>query len=231
MIELSVIMPTYKAASFIEPTLKSIFKQKNCTFELVITNDSPEDHEELESVLKKYPKFEIRLIKNPKNLGYPLNVKKAASLGRSKVLFFMCQDDIILSPNTFARALDILSNNRDIGGITRPYYWYENDLRKPNRRSVSSPYSIIDIHDRAGVEKVIQTVGQLSGLVMKRDAISVDFGPDTFTAHIYPFLSILKKKKIYFWPEDMIAVWAQHSQTKWKKSIYRPSSRSRMASI
>ena len=52
MIELSVIMPTYKAASFIEPTLKSIFKQKNCTFELVITNDSPEDHEELESVLK-----------------------------------------------------------------------------------------------------------------------------------------------------------------------------------
>lgn len=52
--EVSVIIPAYKAASFIAQTLESVFAQTFKDFEVILVNDGSPDTEELERALQPY---------------------------------------------------------------------------------------------------------------------------------------------------------------------------------
>jgi glycosyltransferase involved in cell wall biosynthesis len=210
----------------IKPTIESILAQTDGDFEIVVCNDSLDDHQQMAEALRSFADPRIRFLPNEKNLGYPLNMRKCIKEARSDVVFLMGQDDIILGRDVFERCNAILRERPDIGAITRPYYWFgEEDHLRPNRvTGVGCDRTVISIHDEDRyLNHYLETVSQLSGLVMRKSLITHDVHEHVFTAHVYPIMSIFKTHKIYFWPTFMIAVRTSSSQTRFLSTIYRPA--------
>ena len=222
--KISVCLPTYKSVAIIEPTLKSILAQSHKDFEIIIGNDYPQDHKELVALMDSYNDKRIKVESNEVNLGYPSNIKKVVARAENEILFFMCQDDRILDPDLFKKILQVFNENSEIGVITRPYYWFTEDVNKPNRVIPKWPKRVISLDDdEKDIRAMMDTVGQLSGLVFRKSLIRHNFGDHVFPAHAYPFYSIMRTHKCYFWPEFMVAVWTAASQTKHVSTIYSPA--------
>lgn len=221
---LSVVIPTYKSLFCIDETLQSILRQSYQTFEIVICNDSPSDHEDLRIYLEKLGDARIRYYTNEKNLGYPLNLRRAVGLTKNDFVILMGQDDIILSPDHFKEVVEVFEKNPDVGAITRPYFWFNKDINKPIRHIPQIQSRKVNLASSdSDLISLIETLGQLSGLVYRKKLITVPFNEHVFPAHIYPFLSIMKTHSVYFWPDFSIAVRTESSQTRFLSSIYKPS--------
>lgn len=91
----SVIMPCFNAALFIEDSIRSVYSQSYTNWELIIINDGSTDYS-LE-VIGKFDDKRIRLINLPRNFG----IKYCRDLGiqeaKGKYLCWLDADDIALS--------------------------------------------------------------------------------------------------------------------------------------
>jgi len=222
--KISVCIPTYKGIKLISDAVDSIISQTFQEFEVVICNDSQEDASELKRKLEKYKDKRIKLFQNKKNLGYPLNIKKTTDKAINDVVFLMAQDDIVLDKNLFKKVVAVLKKNPKIGAITRPYYWFNKSIKKPIRYIPKCEKRLIGSQDdKKYLVAVFETLGQFSSLVLKKSLITYDFKNEIFTAHIYPFLSILRTHPCYFWEDFTVAVRTSSSQTRFLSSIYCPS--------
>ncbi|MCX6812236.1 MAG: glycosyltransferase family 2 protein [Candidatus Berkelbacteria bacterium] len=223
----SVLIPAYKSAGIIGATIKSILDQTFSDFELIIVDDcSPDD---TEKVIKNWQKKDrrIKYFRNEKNLGYSGNLERCRQLASGKYIYLMGNDDI-LSSQALEKTLVAFKMDKDVGVVTRPYYWFEqNDVNsavrvvRPLDESADRLISASD--GRQVFEKVIESVGQLSGLCYRRDWMDLPIHPDIFPAHIYPFMSIFKKHKAVFLKDYILAVRILSSQTRSLSSIYQPS--------
>jgi len=113
---------------------------------------------------------------------------------------------------------------KDIGAVTRAYFWYHKDVKKAVRAvSPLDKYQnkVINIFDSEQTfNHVMWSVGQLSGLAYRRDYLSMSFGDECFTAHIYPFLDIFKNHQVVFLKDYTVAVSIPTSQTRSISQIY-----------
>ncbi len=220
-LKFSVCMPTYNGSSWIEETLKSILSQSFQNFEVIISDDCSKD--KTLKVIKKFKDKRIRIYRNQKNLGYGKNLQVLRKLAKGEILFLMGQDDILLK-DALLKTYNAFLLGEEIGVVTRPYYWFNEDVKKPVRAII--PYdknkdAVISIFDgKREVQKIFESVGQLSGLAYRRKYMDTDFHQETFPAHIYPFASITKKHKVVYLKDYTVAVRIESSQTRFKKSIY-----------
>jgi glycosyltransferase involved in cell wall biosynthesis len=89
---ISICIPAYKRTSFLKRLLDSIAEQDLRNFEVVITDDSPDN--QVESLVKNYSIFfPIHYHKNPKPLGSPANWNKSIQLATGKWIKIMHDDD------------------------------------------------------------------------------------------------------------------------------------------
>jgi len=220
-LKFSICMPTYNGSSWIEETLKSILSQSFQNFEVIISDDCSKD--KTLGVIKKFKDKRIRIYRNQKNLGYGKNLQVLRKLAKGDILFLMGQDDILLK-DALLKTHNAFLLGEEIGVVTRPYYWFNEDVKKPVRAIM--PYdenkdAVISIFDgKREVQKIFESVGQLSGLAYRRKYIDTDFHQETFSAHIYPFASITKKYKVVYLKDYAVAVRIASSQTRFKSSIY-----------
>jgi len=221
----SILVPTYNSEKVIGPTLKSILAQTFTNFEIIVGDNQSTDS--TKKVIEGFKDERIKYFLNEKNLGYPGNLRKCFERARGKFLYLMGSDDI-LAPAALKITLDAFSLGDDIGAVTRPYYWFEGDAIKKAVRVVepldSMADRVISIFDgEKEFRKVFESVGQLSGLAIRRDLVEEPVNPDIFTAHIYPFLSVFKKHKIVFLKDYLVAVRIFSSMSRSSSSIYEPS--------
>jgi len=223
----SVLIPTYNQASVIGETIKSVLGQTFTDFELIIVdNDSPDKTAEVVEKFQKKDK-RIKFFQNEKNLGYPGNLQRCCDLGRGKYLYFLGSDDI-LSKYALEKTLNAFKMDKDVGVVTRPYYWFEGN--KVNRAvRVVGPLDekndcLVTAFDSQEVfSKVFESVGQLSGLAYRREWMTEPINQDVFTAHIYPFLAIFRQHKAVFLKDYVLAVRIALSLTRTTSSIYNIS--------
>lgn len=136
-------------------------------------------------------------------------------------------DDDLLLKDALLKTHNAFLKGDNIGLVTRPYYWFWNDLRKPIRAVL--PYdsmrdSVISIFDgRKEIEALFKSAGQLSGLAFKRQCIDVPFHQDVFPTHIYPFASILRKYKAVYLKDFTVAVRTSLSMSTHRREIYDTS--------
>ncbi len=222
--KLSVCIPTYKGTPYLKETLDSVFSQDFGDFEVIICNDSQEDADQLQALLRPYGD-KIRLFQNETNLGYPENLRKTVSKARGDILFLLGQDDILLGTRVFSDYVSIFETHETVGCITRPYYWFVDDVNSPIRRIGVSPVQEITVDSSDEVLRALYgSLGQLSALAYRRALIEPsDFASKVFTAHIKPFLKIMRTHSAYFFPKYNLAVRTTSSQTRFLSSIYRPS--------
>ena len=217
-------MPVYNGGAFIKDTINSILSQAFVDFDLIITDDNSTDN--TIEIIEKIKNDRIKFYSFKKNVGYPGNLERCMERCSSDIVVLMGQDDI-LAQGTLERIYKIFEENENIGAITRPYYWFHKDVRKPVR--AKEQYSdkqdcVISINDDPrSIVKVFQTLDQLSGLAYRCKYIDRRIHPDVFTAHIYPFASIFKNHDVVYIKDYVIAVRIESSQTRHVSSIYNKS--------
>ena len=91
----SIAMATYNGAKYLQEQLDSFATQTRLPDELIVCDDGSED--ETIAIVEEFSQrapFAVRLIKNPKNLGFIKNFEKALSLCTGDLIFFSDQDDV-----------------------------------------------------------------------------------------------------------------------------------------
>ena len=223
----SICIPLYRGSNLLKNSIDSILRQEfKSDYEIIIgdntTTEFPDELKKVDHLLRSYNNPKIKYFRNKINLGYAVNLQNIVKQATGDVLFLMAHDDI-LSIDSLQKTHDAFFLNADVGCVTRPYFWFVEDFKKPVR--TVAPFSekedsVISIKDKKQFMKIFESVGQLSGLAYKREFITVPFNDEVFPAHIYPFAGILKKHKCVFLKDYIVAVGIMESQTRTISSIY-----------
>jgi glycosyltransferase involved in cell wall biosynthesis len=224
----SVLIPTYNGADFITKTLDSLYAQTYKNFEVIVSDDASTDNtiKIIENYVKKFKIKNLKLKTHRTNLGYPGNLEQGRQYCMRKFLYLLGQDDI-LSPTALKTTFDAFQKYPKAGAVTRPYYWFHNQVDKSVRikkQLNSKQNTLVNLDDsKDSVIRVFDSLDQLSGLAYKRSLINIPFHPDIFPCHIYPFADIFKKHPIVFLKNYNTAVRIASSQTRKLSSIYNKS--------
>ncbi|MCF0062683.1 glycosyltransferase family 2 protein [Dyadobacter chenwenxiniae] len=124
--EISVIMPVYNGALFLDDAIQSILDQTFTDFELIIINDGSVDR--TEEIIQSYHDPRIIYVKNPSNLRLIKTLNRGVKMARGKYIARMDADDISL-PERFAlqRAVFESKSDADIVNINA-FYLQENGI-------------------------------------------------------------------------------------------------------
>lgn len=220
-LKFSILIPTYNGADVVGDTLRSLLSQSFQNFEIIIQDDVSKDN--IEEVVASFKDDRIRFYRNERNLGYPGNLEAGRQKATGDILYLMAQDDI-LGVGALEDTYRAFKISDDIGAVTRPYFWFDRDIRQPVRETgqlnpdQDEIVRITDDYHR--IMMVIWTIGQLSGLGYRIKYMDMPFHPDIFPAHAYPFVSIMKKHPVVFLKSHNLAVRITSSQTRKLSSIY-----------
>lgn len=217
-------MPTFNGEDVIGNTLKSVFLQTYDNYEIIINDDDSTDN--TVAVVKSFKDKRIKLHKNERNLGYSGNLNQCIKYAIGDIIYLMADDDI-LAKNALYETNKAFSKSEDIGAVTRPYFWFDEDIKRPVRaKEQLSPTKdeIVKItDDYQKIINVFKTLDQLSGLAYRAKYMDVPFHKDVFPSHIYPFASIFKKHRVVFLKDYVVAVSIRSSQSRNQSKIYNKS--------
>lgn len=151
-------MPVYNADGVVKETIDSILTQSFDNFEIIITDDNSTD--KTQEIIEEIKDDRINFFHYTENVGYPRNLERCRLKCSNEIIFLMGQDDI-LAQGTLERVHRIFEENENVGAITRPYYWFHDDITKPVRAKEqfdSTKDSVISIDsDFKSIIKVFQT--------------------------------------------------------------------------
>lgn len=134
----SIIMPSYNTASYIEESIKSILNQTYKEWELLIVDDCSTDN--TEEIIKPYLHDKrIRFFKNENNSGAAISRNKALREARGKWIAFLDSDDLWM-PDKLNKQISFMENNDYHFSYTK-YSEIDNDGVK-NGVCISGPHKI-----------------------------------------------------------------------------------------
>ena len=114
----SIVMPSYNTAGFIEESIKSVLAQTYDDWELIIVDDCSTDN--TDEVVSFFEDPRIRYIKNEKNSGAAVSRNRALSEAKGKWIAFLDSDDL-WSPNKLQKQIAFMENS----GYSFSYTNYE----------------------------------------------------------------------------------------------------------
>jgi len=219
----TIAIPTYNAASFISATLDSISAQTYKNYEVLVVDDGSKD--QTCEIIEKHGFPVLQLCQNSKNLGCVATIARCAELAKGEIIVFLCHDDI-LAPVALERMIEAFQDP-EVGAVTRSYFWFQgNQVNQAIRFTSSIEEKILKMDARANyhqVGKLLETLGQLSGLGFRKRLMNVPFSPHVFTVHIQPFLGILRDHSVAYIGDYLVAVRTETSQSRSLPSIYQVS--------
>jgi glycosyltransferase involved in cell wall biosynthesis len=105
---LSIIIPAYKVAPFINETLNSVFVQTFTDYEVIVINDGSPDTEELEGTLDHYRSRILYIRQDNRGAGAARNAGLRTARGR--FIAFLDGDDVWL-PNFLSEQVRLIQSN------------------------------------------------------------------------------------------------------------------------
>lgn len=134
----SIIMPSYNTAGFIEETIESVLNQTYTDWELIIVDDCSSDN--TDEIIKKYLSDErIKYFKNEKNSGAAVSRNKALSEAKGKWIAFLDSDDL-WSKDKLEKQVSFMAKNGYHFSYTN--YIEIDESSKPLGRVVTGPKKI-----------------------------------------------------------------------------------------
>lgn len=108
--KLSICIPAYKHVDFLKRCLDSILEQTFTDFEIIITDDSPDDAIQL-LIDNSYTDDRIRYYKNEKALGSPANWNEGLKYAKGDYVKIIHHDDWFSSPHSLTEYVHLLDDN------------------------------------------------------------------------------------------------------------------------
>lgn len=111
--KVSICIPTYKQTNYLRKTLESILTQKFTNYEVIITDDTPDDS--VRNFIQKF-KFgnKIKYFKNKNKLGTPENWNEAIRQSSGEYIKIMHHDDWFKDENSLAKFVLLLETNPNV---------------------------------------------------------------------------------------------------------------------
>jgi len=218
---MSILLPTYNRAASVLRTLNSIREQDFSNFEILVWDDCSKD--DTSEKVRGIDDDRIRYHRNDENMGLTRNLQACYEKAAGDIIFLMADDDLLLQ-GALLKTRDAFLRGGQIGVVTRPYYWFWSDPRKPIRavlaydRSRDSEISIFQ--GRKEIGALFRSAGQMSGLAFRRSYVDVPFQEDIFVTHVYPFASILRKYKAVYLRDYTVAVRTPLSISSHRQDVY-----------
>lgn len=203
----SVCLPVWNGAKTILQTIQSILNQTFKDFELVIVDNASTDN--TADLIKSITDNKVNTLSiiNKINIGCGGNLEECKKRARGDILFYISDDDI-LDINALRKVYTAFQFSKDIGMVTRPYYWFDEDVSKPVRVTkqfyknqivtIKSPYEKI--------KDVIALSDQISGMGFRKKYMNFSFKNEHFVemASVVPLM--LKNCKAVILKDNIVAV-------------------------
>lgn len=126
----SIIMPSYNTALYIEETIQSVLNQTYPNWELIIVDDCSTDN--TDEVLEKIKDPRIHYLKNEKNSGAAVSRNKALRKAKGQWIAFLDSDDLWM-PNKLEKQIRFMEEN----GYAFSYTNYEEIDVNGNKTGVT----------------------------------------------------------------------------------------------
>lgn len=107
--KVSICIPAYKHIDFLKRSLDSIFAQDFTDYEIIITDDSPDNG--LSELVESYSDVRISYYKNPIPLGSPENWNEGLRKAKGEYIKIMHHDDWFARTDSLRLFVDLLDNN------------------------------------------------------------------------------------------------------------------------
>lgn len=238
MEKISILVPVYKGSHVLPKALESLGNQTNKNFDILVGDDNKEEdivesdktlkviENFYQTVLADGSKITIRYIKNKTNLGCHKNFENLVKEAKTKIVLFLAQDDIF-SVDAVQKVVEAFAEFPEAAFLTRPYFWFEDDVHKPIRHVPPlNPKKNVLLRLKDGektVKGVFGSVGQISGLAVRKDLMRIPYNTDVFPGHIYPLADLLKDYPAIFIKDYILAVGTFDSQSRHISAIYDDS--------
>jgi glycosyltransferase involved in cell wall biosynthesis len=113
-LQLSIIIPCYNYAHYLEAAVDSVLQQDYPHYELLLIDDGSSDHswEIMQNYGARFP--QIRIFRNPKNLGIFKSNQRGWSEARGTYLHFFSADDLY-QPTCLSKAISLFERNPQLG--------------------------------------------------------------------------------------------------------------------
>lgn len=114
--KVSILVPTYNYAHYLDEAIKSALNQSYTDFELIIVDDNSTDNTD-DVVLKYLTDARITYYKNPVNIGLSNNFNKCLDLAKGEYIKYLLADDR-LHPQLLEKFVTIMDRDPSIALIT-----------------------------------------------------------------------------------------------------------------
>jgi glycosyltransferase involved in cell wall biosynthesis len=138
---ITIVMPVYNAASFLDESIVSVLEQTFGDWELLICDDASSDGSG--NKLSKYKDTRLRCFKNNQNQGYLRSCNMLMERARGVFLTFQDADDVS-HPQRLQKLLDFFVENPDYSLCGSQVQYFRHDKRQPVRdKLVATDYQNI----------------------------------------------------------------------------------------
>ena len=128
-VNVSICIPAYKNAGFLNRLLDSIAIQAYKDYEVIITDDSPDD--EVKTFVSNYSKIKnLRYFKNTAQLGTPKNWNEGISKAMGSWIKIMHDDDWFVDENSLQTFIDVTNERPTATVVYSAYVNIENGRTK-----------------------------------------------------------------------------------------------------
>ena len=111
MVKVSVILPVYNVASYLDETFESLLNQSMKEIEIIAVNDGSTDQSE--AIIKKYMQKDSRIsYYYQNNQGQSVARNLALHYATGKYIYMMDSDDILEDPNAFQICFEYAEENK-----------------------------------------------------------------------------------------------------------------------
>lgn len=120
--KVSVLIPTYNYAHFLDETIQSVLEQTFTDFELVIVDNQSTDN--TPEVIEKYlHDNRVRFYRNETNLGLMGNWNRCLEYARGEYIKFLCADDKF-HPQLLEKFVAVMDQNPNVSIVSSYNKWF-----------------------------------------------------------------------------------------------------------
>jgi GT2 family glycosyltransferase len=138
-LDLSICIPTLKAKQLLRDCLTSIpANTRAVTYEIIVVDNNSQDGT-VELLREEFPA--VRLIENPRNLGFARPVNQAIAISQGRYVLLLNNDTLVLE-NAFDRLVEFADAHPTVGICGPKVLNRDGTLQKQCRRSFATPWDL-----------------------------------------------------------------------------------------
>ena len=137
--KVSIIIPTYNRAHYLEQAIKSVLMQDYSNLEVIVSDNASTDN--TQDVIRRFL-YDKRLtyIRNPKNLGSILNWRNALyDYSSGEWVLILSDDDYLIDKSYIFKAIELINQYQNICLVHANYIIKDENLKKITKTDFNLP--------------------------------------------------------------------------------------------